>query len=93
MNNCSCQLFLIKFLARCVKCLLPKAKKFKRWVTSDVLPSIRNTGAYIASNRLDELDDRVKKLESKTVIGKAQKGKLSYWLAFYYINPLQTKRL
>lgn len=52
---------------------LPKAKKFKRWVTSDVLPSIRNTGAYIASNRLDELDDRVKKLESKTVIGKAQK--------------------
>lgn len=44
---------------------LPKAKKFKRWVTSDVLPSIRNTGAYIASNRLDELDDRVKKLNLK----------------------------
>ena len=25
---------------------MPKAKKFKRWVTSDVLPSIRKTGAY-----------------------------------------------
>ena len=26
---------------------LPTAKKFKRWVTSEVLPSIRKTGAYI----------------------------------------------
>ena len=26
---------------------LPSAKKFKRWVTSEVLPSIRKTGAYI----------------------------------------------
>ena len=25
---------------------LPTAKKFKRWVTSDVLPSIRKTGSY-----------------------------------------------
>ena len=27
---------------------LPTAKKFKRWVTSEVLPSIRKTGAYTA---------------------------------------------
>ena len=27
---------------------LPTAKKFKHWVTSDVLPSIRKTGGYIA---------------------------------------------
>lgn len=27
---------------------LPNAQKFKRWVTSDVLPSIRKTGGYIA---------------------------------------------
>lgn len=26
---------------------LPSAKKFRRWVTSEVLPSIRNTGMYI----------------------------------------------
>ena len=26
---------------------LPTAKKFKRWVTSEVLPSIRKTGAYV----------------------------------------------
>jgi len=28
---------------------LPNAKKFKRWVTSDVLPSIRKNGGYIAN--------------------------------------------
>lgn len=27
---------------------LPKAREFKRWVTSEVLPSIRKTGGYIA---------------------------------------------
>lgn len=27
---------------------LPKAKEFKRWVTSEVLPSIRKTGAYVS---------------------------------------------
>ena len=26
---------------------MPKAKKFKRWVTSEVLPSIRKTGSYM----------------------------------------------
>lgn len=29
-----------------LKSKLPGAKKFKRWVTSEVLPSIRKTGAY-----------------------------------------------
>lgn len=29
---------------------LPNAKKFKRWVTSDVLPSIRKTGSYTAGS-------------------------------------------
>lgn len=31
-------------------CKLENAKKFKRWVTSEVLPAIRKTGAYIARN-------------------------------------------
>lgn len=29
---------------------LPKAKEFKHWVTSEVLPSIRNTGMYAAAD-------------------------------------------
>ena len=28
---------------------LPTAKKFKRWVTADVLPTIRKTGGYVAN--------------------------------------------
>ncbi|WP_069987171.1 BRO family protein [Massilioclostridium coli] len=32
---------------------LPKAKQFKRWVTSDVLPSIRKHGAYMTPETLE----------------------------------------
>lgn len=31
---------------------LPKAKEFKRWVTSEVLPTIRKTGGYISNSEL-----------------------------------------
>lgn len=31
---------------------MPNAKKFKRWVTSEVLPQIRKTGAYSPNNQL-----------------------------------------
>lgn len=33
---------------------LPNAKKFKKWVTSEVLPSIRKHGAYMTENTLEE---------------------------------------
>jgi phage antirepressor YoqD-like protein len=33
----------------------PEAEQFKHWVTSDVLPSIRSTGAYMTDNALDRL--------------------------------------
>ena len=35
---------------------LPTAKKFKRWVTSEVLPSIRKNGMYAAEELLDNPD-------------------------------------
>ena len=31
---------------------LPSAKEFKRWVTSEVLPTIRKTGGYVANEEL-----------------------------------------
>lgn len=34
---------------------LPNAKKFKRWVTSEVLPAIREDGAYITDNKTMQL--------------------------------------
>ena len=33
---------------------LPKAKKFKRWVTSEVLPSIRKHGAYMTPQTIEK---------------------------------------
>lgn len=33
---------------------LPEAKKFKRWVTSEVLPAIRKTGGYIPTDGADD---------------------------------------
>lgn len=32
---------------------LPKAKEFKRWVTSEVIPSIRKTGSYSIQQKVD----------------------------------------
>ncbi|CNE50764.1 BRO-N domain-containing protein [Yersinia enterocolitica] len=39
----------------------PKAKRFKRWITSEVLPSIRTTGSYslMPSNDLPDFTDEV----------------------------------
>lgn len=43
---------------------LPSAKKFKRWVTSEVLPSIRKTGGYIAGEENMSEDELVLKAMS-----------------------------
>ena len=39
---------------------LPTAKKFKRWVTSEVLPVIRKHGAYAVDELLDDPDLAIK---------------------------------
>ena len=44
---------------------LPKAKEFKRWVTSEVLPSIRKTGTYSTPN-MSEME-MIAKLASNAV--------------------------
>ena len=33
----------------------PEAKKFKRWITHEVLPTIRKHGAYVTSDKLEEI--------------------------------------
>lgn len=38
-----------------LKSKLPKAKEFKRWVTSEVLPSIRKHGAYLTDSKINEV--------------------------------------
>lgn len=47
---------------------LPAAKKIKRWVTSEILPSIRKTGSYFSSkpmSRLDILSESIKALQEQ----------------------------
>ena len=49
-------------------------KKFKRWVTHDVLPSIRKHGAYVTPNKLAELLRRPESvMEMLTALSEEQK--------------------
>lgn len=48
---------------------LPTAKKFKHWVTSDVLPSIRKTGAYQKPLSRDQLIAQAL-VEAQAIIGE-----------------------
>ncbi|MCR5795227.1 MAG: hypothetical protein K6G61_07805 [Solobacterium sp.] len=44
---------------------LPGAKRFKRWVTSEVLPSIRKNGGYIAGQEQLSDDELLTTLQAK----------------------------
>lgn len=82
---------------------LPKARKFKRWVTSDVLPQIRRNGMYAideiledpdlaieALTRLKEERSRRKELELTAAMQKQQIAELQP-KASYYDLILQNK--
>lgn len=49
---------------------LPQAKQFKRWVTSEVLPSIRKHGTYMTPEKIEEV-----LLNPDTIISLAQELK------------------
>lgn len=61
---------------------LPTAKKFKRWVTSEVLPSIRKNGGYLTPEKVEEvlsnpdtiikLATEIKNLRTENAIQKQQ---------------------
>lgn len=42
----------------------PQAREFRRWVTHDVLPAIRKTGAYMTPAVQEQLNDRLARLEN-----------------------------
>lgn len=41
----------------------PEAKRFKKWITSEVLPSIRKTGQYLLERKIEELQSQYAELE------------------------------
>ena len=55
---------------------LPSAKKFKHWVTREVLPSIRKTGSY--STKQQPVDD-TKKLRSEAMLLNARTRQAKMW--------------
>lgn len=62
---------------------LPAAKKFKRWVTSEVLPSIRKTGSYsdvpkTFAEALRLAAEQQEEIERKNVLIAEQKPKVEY---------------
>ncbi|MCL1853658.1 MAG: phage antirepressor [Peptococcaceae bacterium] len=62
-----------------LKSKLPLAKDFKRWVTSEVLPSIRKHGAYLTEEmlcRIKEDGDYISDLIDRLTAEKAKTGAL-----------------
>jgi prophage antirepressor-like protein len=81
---------------------LESAKRFKRWVTSEVLPSIRKTGGYqkpatiaeqigLLATGYGDHEDRIKNLESNMVIDYGQQQTLRQHVNKAVLNALGGK--
>lgn len=56
---------------------LPKAKAFKRWITSEVIPSIRKTGSY---NKSSKQPTTQQEQRAKAMLLNAQSRQCKLWL-------------
>lgn len=64
---------------------LPNAKRFKHWVTSEVLPSIRKHGTYMTEQKIEEIilnPDTVIKLAQELKAEREEKKKLAEKIEF-----------
>ena len=61
---------------------MPNAKKFKRWVTSEVLPALRKTGTYEMSNMSTEMK-AILMLDQKQVKMEQRLDKLEFDIPLY----------
>lgn len=82
---------------------LSSAKKFKKWITSEVLPSIRKKGSYqkplstqemmrIQLGMIDDVSDRVTKLENTMNIDYGQQHSLSELISSRVIELVGGKK-
>lgn len=68
---------------------LPSAKRFKRWVTSEVLPTIRRHGAYMTDQKIEEiLSDPDTIIKLATELKAEREGRL---IAEQRVNELTPK--
>lgn len=83
---------------------MPNARKFKRWVTSEVLPTLRKTGHYEMENYSPEMqailmhdkkfvkmDERVTTLENTMTLDYAQQQALGEAVNYVVIDALGGK--
>lgn len=104
VNNSTAELFGIKNAGRKGEVLineyalydlvmespLPQAKEFKKWVTHEVLPTIRKTGGYINKNATPE---QLKKLKDNIIVLEEKNAKLEYKIATHLISTKQVSLL
>lgn len=64
---------------------LPSAKKFKRWVTSEVLPSIRKTGSYSVKHSTTSKD---KSARAEAMLNNSRVRMAKMWLEIGKMNPV-----
>ena len=50
------------------------AKKFKRWVTKEVLPSIRETGFYSVKKEIDDVQLKLREIQFKEYVLLMEQG-------------------
>lgn len=62
----------------------PEAKPFRKWVTSEVLPSIRKTGAYSAN----QPQETQKSALAEAKLNNSRARLASVWLKLAQINPV-----
>jgi prophage antirepressor-like protein len=72
---------------------MEKAKEFKRWVTSEVLPSIRKTGAYDIRKDSRELDIEEKKADAMLEDVRIRKAELLMKMSNLNISPQASQAL
>lgn len=83
---------------------MPNARKFKRWVTSEVLPTLRKTGHYEMENyspemqailmhdkKLVKMDERVTTLENTMTLDYSQQQALGEAVNYVVIDALGGK--
>lgn len=81
---------------------MPNARKFKRWVTSEVLPAIRKTGSYqkpmsqvemmrIQLGMIDNHEERIAELEQSMTIDYAQQQALKETVNYIVVDALGGK--
>lgn len=69
---------------------LPNAKKFKRWVTSEVLPAIRKTGFYVQKSNEQYIPQLLMSIYNggqEGVIASRELTKIEIEKALGYTNP------